>query len=366
MASPTPRKTAPDVPPRERHAKRQLALGLLTITLVLVSGFGAAELGLRIADRFGWIHLWSDLRQARESSIWTLSPDPRLIYLHRPDYVTDDTRHTESHGILRPTNVELKPGSDVYRFAVLGDSVAAALDLPYEQRMFTLVEHLLVDSVDSSSLEVLNFAVNGYSTGQQATLLETLVRDYDPDLLILQFCMNDFHPTRFPAKWFLEYPRSYVLTLGKFVLDRRLLDGYPQADYWRGSFLNDHQGWASVVDGFDRISKYARSRDIPVLVVVFPLLSQNGWHEADAAGRHARVVELGRSLGMETLDLLPILSQHPVEELRRKPWDTFHLNAEGHRIVAAEIARTIQKISTSATRLDDGSPRHLNPPIPSS
>ena len=309
-----------------RPRTRPLVLGILTVVLVLASSLVAFELGLRIADRFDWLVLWRDVRQARESSIWTLSNDPRLIYQHRANYFKEGTRYTEGHGILRPTDVEKKPASGVFRVAVLGDSVAAAVELPYEQRMFTLVERL--GSGGGSSHEVLNFAVNGYSTGQEAALLETLVGDFDPDLLILQFCMNDFHPTRFPTRWFLEYPRSYVLALAGFALDRQLLDGYPSADYWQEIFHDDRNGWSSIVDGFNRISQYAHVRAIPALVVVFPLLSQNGWHEADASGRHDKVVELARSLTLETLDLLPILSQYPVESLRREPWDTFHLNAE--------------------------------------
>lgn len=316
-------------------------MNMFTTLIALTACLLAVELGLRLADRMGWMQVWRDLREARTSSIWMVSEDSRLIYQHRPNYTRDGTVYTEGHGILRPTDVTEAPPHGAIRIAILGNSVAAAIDLAYAERMFTLLEDTLNGEAGAGRFEVLNFGVNGYSTSQQAAQLDVLVSKFEPHMLIVQFCMNDFHPTFFPTMWFRDHPKSYVLTLGKFVFERRLIDGYPDASYWEEAFRTDHDGWRSVADGFASIGKYARSRDIPVLVVIAPLLSQNGWSEGNAAGRHSRVRGLARDNGFEALDLLPLLSQFSIDSLRLRPWDTFHLNATGHRVVARAIAEVL-------------------------
>ena len=95
MRFPTPtdgERPAGAMPKRQVHNR---LLGVFTVLITIAFGLIVAELGLRTAARYGWIQLWSKLRQARESSIWTSAADSRLIYQHRPDYVKNGTKQTE-------------------------------------------------------------------------------------------------------------------------------------------------------------------------------------------------------------------------------------------------------------------------------
>ena len=74
----------------------------------------------------------------------------------------------------------------VYRIAVLGDEVSEALQVEItdtwwwrRRRSQSCTKHPRV--------EVLNFAVNGYGTGQELISLETSAMRYQPDLVLLQF-----------------------------------------------------------------------------------------------------------------------------------------------------------------------------------
>lgn len=319
--------------------------------LALIGGVAASlllgELVLRIADAAGRVRPWREAREARAASIWMPARDPALIYRHRPGYVKDGVRQTEAHGILRPDDVSLRPGPGVYRIAAVGDSLIAALALAYEDRLPARLEAAL--STDEQPVEVLNFGVNGYDTLQQAALVDALVLDFAPDLLLLHYCINDFHPTRYPTRWFLARHPSRLLAFAGIWLDP-LLDGYPPAAHWERQYREDARGWQRVRGGFARIARAARARDLPVLLVIFPLVSHEGWRAGDAAGRHARVAELGREAGFEVLDLLPVFARHPIESLRLEPWDTFHFNARGHRLAAEAVAARLRERGLASGR----------------
>jgi len=72
-----------------------------------------------------------------------------------------------------------------------------------------------------------------------------------------------------------------------------------------------------------------------------PGIATSGWWAGDARGRHAKVADAARAAGLEVLDLLPIYARHPVEDLRTDPWDTFHLDADGHRIAAEALVEVL-------------------------
>jgi lysophospholipase L1-like esterase len=342
-------------PPPAPASQPRASWKILAALLGLGGSLLSAELALRIADGLGWIGIWEEVRVARTASIWSESENPRLVYRHRPDYHKEGVRITERHGILRPTDVAIEAPAGTFRIALLGDSVAAAIELPYEQRMSTLVQEALAGEV-TGDVEVLNFAVNGYNTLQEAMLLEELASRFDPDLLILQYCVNDFHPSGQPLRFFVRQSPSYAVEFLRYQLMRLHPGfGYPPAEYWEELYRTDDAGWDSVSRGFDRVIDYARKQGIKALLVIFPTVSHGGWFEGDAVGRHERVAKLARSSGLDVLDLLPVYAKQTVEELRFKPWDTFHPNALGHRLAAEAIVGKLSEMGSGGDASRTGS-----------
>jgi lysophospholipase L1-like esterase len=321
----------------------------VAITLGLITALAAAELAIRVIEWGGWVADWEEGLRARVYSIWVKSTNPAIIYQHRPNYRRDGVRHTERHGILRPDDVSLKAPPGTFRAAALGDSVSAALMLPYDRRVFTLVERGLSDRT-GQPVEVLNFGVNGYSTTQEAALLGDFAAAFHPDLVILQYCVNDFYPTERPSAWFRDRP-SLLVELARSRLDRTVIRGFPPASYFEEQYRADEAGWAGVRAAFETIGDYARARSVPALLVIFPLIERSGWHRGAAAKRHAQVTALGRSSGFEVLDLLPVYSKYPVAKIRHEPWDNLHPNAFGHRLAADAI---LEKLTTLVPTLHAG------------
>jgi lysophospholipase L1-like esterase len=314
------------------------------LALLLLGSLGALLLGegaLRVADAGGWLRPFRELHRAREASVWMASDDPALIYRHRPDYTSEGRTYTERSGILQPNEVALAPTPGVFRIVALGDSVFAAVHLDFEDRMLTLLEAEL-DGAGERPTEVLNFAVNGYDTQQEAKLLEAWAGRFAPDAIVLQYCANDFHPSRYPTRWFLKRPALRWLEILRPWLSDPLIDGYPPASFWEEQYRTDAAGWRRVEDGFARIAGFARERGIPALLVIVPVLSHEGWESGRAAERHARVAAAGRAAGFSVLDLFPFYARHPIESIRFRPWDTFHPNALGHRLAATAMAESLR------------------------
>ena len=85
------------------------------------------------------------------------------------------------HSLAKP------PGT--LRIAVLGDSFAEALQVPLEQTFWSVLERQLSTAKAGSALdvEVLNFGVSGYGTGQQLRVLRQYVWQFQPDVVLLAF-----------------------------------------------------------------------------------------------------------------------------------------------------------------------------------
>ncbi len=82
----------------------------------------------------------------------------------------------------------LEKPAGVFRIAVLGDSFTEARGVDMDKTFTALAENYLRSCPGfKGGVEVLNFGVSGYGTGQELLELEKKVWQFDPDLILLQF-----------------------------------------------------------------------------------------------------------------------------------------------------------------------------------
>lgn len=121
--------------------------------------------------------------------------DPVLGKLHQkngtfhhiqPEFITEIK--TNSQGFVDREHI-LNKNNDTLRIVVLGGSYTEGLQVNYSQRWTTRLEEKLNDL--GNSVEVFNFAVNGYGTGQQYLLLKEKVIHIQPDVILLEFFLYD-------------------------------------------------------------------------------------------------------------------------------------------------------------------------------
>jgi hypothetical protein len=95
--------------------------------------------------------------------------------------------NTSAAGFRGPErSLHCSPG--VHRVAVLGDSYISAEAVEEENTLINKLQDLLQDSpLPGESWEVMNFGVSGSSTADQLALYRHVVRDYDPDIVVIGY-----------------------------------------------------------------------------------------------------------------------------------------------------------------------------------
>lgn len=333
----------------------------LHVLLVVVVSTALTLAALEVGFRFfgdpsgGFADVLKQSKQARESSACQKSGDPELVYVTRPDYVTNGVRISEAHGILQPRDVPVAKPAGTFRIAVLGDSIAAGhtLRVRHASNFADMLERLLNASAVASRYEVLNFGTDGYGTLQEARLLETRVSRFAPDLVVVEYCLNDPSNSYTPTVWFLDAsPRSYLLDFVRRRLGltpSELSPAHPRYTHgavdWTRLYDPAGPNWRQVVVGFSRIAAWAKPRRVPVVVVIFPLLLDEPAARAQAPllGRlHRQVRAAAGCVGFNVLDLAPVFARLPATDLREIPGDQIHPNPRGHELVARAILRLLR------------------------
>lgn len=103
----------------------------------------------------------------------------------RTDGIIESYVKMNSHG-FRDRERDYEKGKDVFRIAVLGDSVIEALQLPLEKAFTSVLERNL-NSESDKRFEVINLGIAGFGTAQEYLMLKHYGLKYQPDLVILGF-----------------------------------------------------------------------------------------------------------------------------------------------------------------------------------
>lgn len=152
---------------------------LLVVAIGAVVGLLVAEVAFRVAG-MDWpvVHMY--LRDEQVGNV--LRPNAEFEWSEEGHaFVKINSRglRDEEHQIPKP--------ADTWRFAVLGDSMAEALQLDSEDTFWSEIERDLRDcpALAGMDVEAVNFGVSGYGTAQELITLRTKVWEYEPDMVIL-------------------------------------------------------------------------------------------------------------------------------------------------------------------------------------
>lgn len=344
-----------------RPLPRRLALAALSLasTLALVE-FGArwyVEGGVvpALASLVG-----SDAGVALAAENSALVPDPDLGYALNPAKKGFNARGIR-HG-------ELEPGrrSEVRRVLVLGDSVS------FDPGGWQDLLRERLEREHEGEVELINASIPGYTTHQERLLYEHRLADLEPDLVILQHCINDNHrflhqigpggkrlftPEARRAMvaggpgWLDVLCRSsyFVVELRERLIHRRMerdarepwdrLEGYRTA--WEDASWED---FAREVE----ILRDEQTRHGGRLVVVsFPLESQifteSLAEDPDWVRKPQRMLlETCARLGVPAIDLFDAFlaaAEEPGTLFR----DGLHLTPEGHALAEAVVAAALDE-----------------------
>jgi hypothetical protein len=332
---------------RRRAAPWKIAsLVFAGLTASCIAGEGLVRLG-GIAPEVAFI----------SAGRFQLSSNPKIGYEAIPHYeCTDDPPpwfaafpgKGNSLG-FRDHEHERKKREGVYRILTIGDSISMGLMVDASEDIYTSVlERTLREK--NRNVEVLNFGVAGYNTQQEvATLIEKGL-DYHPDLVLLQYCLNDRQMVNGGVIESLLEREGKSSGIERSLLDSNLSKSalyrflryaaFPQLrERMRAQRRVAMQELTrdTVEENFALLGRTSREEGFEVLVVVFPLFDRN---LRSVPREHTAIARCSASNGFRHLDLLHAFRKCSAS--RRVYANAMHPNRFGHACAAQAIARHLE------------------------
>ncbi|RMG40741.1 MAG: SGNH/GDSL hydrolase family protein [Candidatus Dadabacteria bacterium] len=330
-----------------------MAKRISLVFLGIILGLAGAELILRVfklAPEVAWISRGRYRLSA--NAILGYEPVPGLKYdgkeLTFYDY---RSRETNREG-YRDYNHDIRKKPGTFRIAVLGDSIAMGLWIKDMHDAFPLKLEAELKKKGVSA-EVLNFGVVGYNTIQEVETLREKVLKYSPDLVVLEYCLND-----------TERNDGYLLGI--------LLDQEKRSEKINAARVSRLLGWSALyrflkfrliqpargqrelkikkqrvflsidtVDlAFKKLSELLKDSGIELLVVIFPDFTDLNNYRRHK--EHSRIISLARRYNFKVLDLLEAYRAcNKQNHGRPLSFDQYHPNQTGHACAARAIAEKI-------------------------
>lgn len=264
------------------------------------------------------------------------------------------------------------------RILILGDSITFGNRLPEAVVYPTLLARRL--GLAESGTQILNFGVGGYDVLQQVALLEHRGLRFQPDMVVLGYCLNDAGI----ASVNLEYLDRYMALRESPWLRSRLVQllfraretvGWSARQNRPAVFAETYQGRIDPIGpeetrllalmrtaadrgpihwyadpakigrirySFRRLRELADEHGFRPLVMIIPFLTQlDGRYPYESAHRIVR--SEARARGLQVLDLTSRFMAADIESLRPNETDFVHPNEEGHRLIADALGSLLER-----------------------
>jgi hypothetical protein len=276
---------------------------------------------------------------------------------------------------MRPRNAQgyrdreravAKPAG-VRRVVSLGDSFAWGASVEYEDAYPTRLERGL-NRRRGEPWEVVNLALPGMNTVDQAAQLASQGMAYGPDLVLLGYVLNDSEDAgaaearraadwaearRRPEPGLLDGSALYRLVHGRLWAtreNRRRLAGY------RSMFADSAPGWQASRRALLAMGDLCRARHVPFVVAIFPLFGNpldGGYPFTEI---HAKVAAAASDAGARVVDLLPGFRGLRADLLVADGADDEHPNEIAHRIAAGALLHALDEVLPLAPGRPDVEP----------
>ena len=283
--------------------------------------------------------MWRYAREVKESR-----PDPRLPFVHRPHgraRVMGAEVVTNSIGLRADREIAAPKDPSTTRILMLGDSVTFGFGVAQHETTSAQLESLLNGS--GRRVEVLNAGVGNYNTAMQVEAYLQRQRSLGPDLVVLNFFVNDAEPTPVPRGNFLTRSSLAAVYFNNRVDSvARWSNGAPGWEqYYSDLFKDDAPGWQAAKQSITALEQACDEDGRRLAIVNYPDLHQTNPYPLTAITD--RVQQLASELGLPFLDLTPeVTGQNQAALLWVNGGDP-HPNAATHEKYARRIAEWLKQ-----------------------
>ncbi len=254
---------------------------------------------------------------------------------------------SDAHSLQDSDPTPKPPG--VFRVVVVGDSFTFGPHMQLEDTFSKKLEGMLNQNRGAARLEVINRGVNGASTEQEVEITRQAMQEH-PDLLILEITLNDAEPhilsdkeraELFGAPWLKWKAFSWFKLLeliAKRVHNSQTINRYIE---YHSKFFREPATRSRFSTSIRRIANTARSGNVPLVAMVFPLFDfavdqRYPFHET-----HEIIGQILAENDVRAVDLRAAYTRIPPERLQVIPGVDNHPNEIAHRIAAERLVAVL-------------------------
>ena len=323
---------------------RQLLLDLAVIgcTILLFALFleGVTRLIFAHSRDFS-MEMWKYAAQLKRSSA-----DPEAGFVHVPNrsaFLMGAAVSINSLGLRdREFAKEKPPGT--CRVLMLGDSTTFGWGVPLEQTVAKILERKLnASSVPGCErFEVLNGGVGNYNTVQEVAQYRNRDRFFHPDLVILEYFINDAEPVpRAETPGLMGHSYLLALVVSRYDALQRFSGARPAwKDYYASLYRDNPPGLQAAKRALDQLADMTAQDGARLLVALLPEL-----HQIESSypfvREHQIIKDALSRKGVPAVELIDALRGHgPESSLWVTPQDP-HPNGKANDLIASHLLRSV-------------------------
>jgi len=328
-----------------RSPGRFVALNAIVLAGTVLMFSAALEIALRMIFAHSLdfsMEMWKYAVQLKEPV-----RNAELSFVHAPyrsAFLMGVPVSINSHGLRDREYTEAKPPG-TYRIVMLGDSTCFGWGVPLDQTAAKILEREL----NAASLppyrhfEVLNAGVGNYDTVQEVAHYENYDRLFHPDLVILEYFINDAElvPSERRA-WLLG--RSYLVafTISRFDTLMQFAGLRPSWDaYYANLYEAGQPGFRAANRALAKLTLLTRANRANLVVAMLPELHRIN-DNYPFLREQRKIKELLEAMHVPVIDLIEGLRGHgPESSLWVTPEDP-HPNGKANALIAAQIVGWIE------------------------
>lgn len=278
---------------------------------------------------------------------FTYRPSSLLGY----ELIPNSSSDINSYGMM-DRDYKLKKEKNTFRILLLGDSIAR------HEHASVLLEGLLNTEANLNAkykFEIWNAGVGGYDIRKYAIYLRHKGLGYNPDMVVIYLCLNDFDlDTNIYYKSFgktigyrFEGPqvsKSYGVSpflIANSYLYRLLILDLENCLSGDKKIKNKESLTENGNYYLGLIKDICEKNKIPLFVVIFPYLKSLDSYTQYQLQQYKSICGTVKDLGVNYINLYESLPEGSLYELRQEKDDEIHPGSEGHALISKEIYRFI-------------------------
>jgi lysophospholipase L1-like esterase len=320
---------------------RQAAVNLALLAVVVLFFCGAMELALRLmfARSLDFsMEMWKYAAQLKRPVA-----DSKMSFAHAPNrsaVLMGVQVSINSHGLRDREYSEQKP-EGVYRILMLGDSTTLGWGVPLDQTVAKILERDLNRKgiPGRTGVEVLNAGVGNYGTVQEVAHYRAFDRLFHPDLVVLEYFINDAEPVPVERNPGL-LGRSYLLafTISRYDALLRFVGRRPPwYEYYARLYEDGQPGLRPAEDALGELGALTRADGAGLLAAILPELHQIEGSSYRFEREQQKIKDVLAANRIPVVDLLDGLRGHgPESTLWVTPADP-HPNGKANALIAAQM-----------------------------